>query len=421
MGYLANVSPPTFLEALRFWTWLGFVSFGGPAGQIATLHREVVQKKRWIAEGRFTHALAYCTLLPGPEAQQLVTYVGWLLHGTLGGVVAGSLFVLPGLFVMIGLSAAYFTWGSVGPVAAAFAGVKPAVVAVVALAAWRVARRSLAGWPERLLALGALIAVLLDVPFPYLVGAALLLGTRLPARGPAAHGKPASTPADPSGEPVSFVLGDEDPPPPHAVPQARRLATTLAVGLALGVGTLRLLPAGLATMARFFTSAAFLTFGGAYAVLPYVHDGAVAHQWATSAQVVDGLALGETTPGPLILIVSFVGYAGAGVAGAVVATFFTFLPSFCFILLGAPFVERARTLPKLRGPMTAVSAAVVGVILHLALRLGGNALFPDGRFDPVAVVVALVAGALLFRERVGIVGVLLGAAMVGLGRSLLSI
>ena len=143
------MTPPTFFEALRFWTWLGFVSFGGPAGQIATLHREVVQKKRWIAEGRFTHALAYCTLLPGPEAQQLVTYIGWLLHGTLGGIVAGSLFVLPGLLVMIGLSAAYFTWGSVGPVAAAFAGVKPAVVAVVALAAWRVARRSLAGWPER--------------------------------------------------------------------------------------------------------------------------------------------------------------------------------------------------------------------------------------------------------------------------------
>ncbi len=415
------MTPPTFFEALRFWTWLGFVSFGGPAGQIATLHREVVQKKRWIAEGRFTHALAYCTLLPGPEAQQLVTYIGWLLHGTLGGIVAGSLFVLPGLLVMIGLSAAYFTWGSVGPVAAAFAGVKPAVVAVVALAAWRVARRSLAGWPERLLALGALIAVLLDVPFAILIGVALLLGTQLPARPAAAHGKPASSASGPAPEASGFVLGEDDPPPPHAVPDARRLSATLLVGVVLGVGTLLALPEGLAAMARFFTSAAFLTFGGAYAVLPYVHDGAVAHHWATSAQVVDGLALGETTPGPLILIVSFVGYAGAGVSGALVATFFTFLPSFCFILLGAPFVERARTLPKLRGPMTAVSAAVVGVILHLALRLGGNALFPDGRLDPVAVVVALVAGALLFRDRVGIVGVLVGAAVVGLGRSLLNI
>lgn len=391
---------PTFAEAARWWLQLGFISFGGPAGQIATMHREVVERRRWLSEGRFQHALAYCTVLPGPEAQQLATYIGWLLHGLPGGIVAGGLFILPSLFLLVGLSWAYVDYGGAPPVAAAFTGVQPAIVAVVLLAAWRIARRALRGWPARLLAAGSLLACLAGVPFPAVVLGALLLGTT----GQFGHlvGHAVSAGND------DAVVGDHTP-----VAFAARPVLVVSCALAIGGGAVPFLGPDLQEMAGFFTGLALLTFGGAYAVLPYLHDGAVLRGWATSAQVMDGLALGETTPGPLIMVVTFVGFMGRGVTGALVATLYTFLPSLVFILAGAPLVERARQVPKLAGPLAAVSAAVVGVIVHLGLRLGEHAVVPGGTLDPGALVVAGVALVALVRFEVGIVTVIAASAAVG--------
>ena len=394
---------PTFAEAAGWWLKLGFVSFGGPAGQIATMHREVVERRRWLSEARFQHALAYCTVLPGPEAQQLATYIGWLLHGLPGGIVAGALFILPSLFLLVGLSWAYVDYGNVPAVAAAFRGVQPAIVAVVLLAAWRIARRSLRGWPARALALASLLACLGGVPFPAVVLGAFVLGTT----GQFGHHVGAKVARGDD----EAVIGDHTP-----VAFAARPVLVTAVALVIGGGLAAFLVPDLREMALFFTGLALLTFGGAYAVLPYLHDGAVDRGWAFSAQVMDGLALGETTPGPLIMVVTFVGFLGGGVLGALVATLYTFLPSFVFILAGAPLVEKARQVPKLAGPLAAVSAAVVGVIVHLGIRLGEHALWPGGTLDGAALVVSLLALVALVRFDVGIVSVIGVAAAVGWGR-----
>ncbi|MBM4368478.1 MAG: chromate efflux transporter [Deltaproteobacteria bacterium] len=399
------VHAPSFRDAALWWLKLGFISFGGPAGQIATMHRELVERRRWISEGRFQHALAYCTVLPGPEAQQLATYIGWLLHGIPGGIVAGGLFVLPSFFVLSGLTWLYLAYGSMPLVAATFAGVKPAVVAVVFLAAWRIARRALGNWPARGLAAVTLLACLLGVPFPILVLVALALG-RTGHFGAARHASSRAAVDD------EAVIGDH-----HAAPPGRPVLVTGA-SLALGAAAYLLLGDDLRAMAGFFTGLALLTFGGAYAVLPYLHDGAIARGWISSAQMMDGLALGETTPGPLIMVVTFVGFVARGWAGAGVATFFTFLPSFCFILAGAPLVERARAVPSLAGPLAAVSAAVVGVILHLGLRLAQHALLPEGHVDYIALVVMLGSLYLFIRRDTSMMLVLAGAALLGLLRGL---
>ncbi len=396
---------PSFRDAALWWLKLGFISFGGPAGQIATMHRELVDRRRWISEGRFQHALAYCTVLPGPEAQQLATYIGWLLHGIPGGLVAGGLFVLPSFFVLGGLTWLYLAYGSLPLVAASFGGVKPAVVAVVFLAAWRIGKRALRSWSSRALAVASLAACLAGVPFPAVVLVALALGAtgRFGAGGHAA-GKVAGD--------DDAVIGDH-----HVAPAGRPWLVT-ACSLALGVATYAALGDELRDLAQFFTGLAFLTFGGAYAVLPYLHDGAIARGWISSAQMMDGLALGETTPGPLIMVVTFVGFVARGWAGASVATIFTFLPSFFFILAGAPLVERARAVPSFAGPLAAVSAAVVGVIVHLGLRLAGHALLPGGSPDYLGVAVVLVALYLFIRRDTNMMIVLGGAAAVGLLRGL---
>jgi len=427
---------PSFREALRFWAWLGCVSFGGPAGQIAIMHRELVERRRWISERRFLHALNYCMVLPGPEAQQLATYLGWLMHRTWGGVVAGALFVLPSLVVLIALSWAYVAHDSVPLVAAVFAGVKPVVVAIVAHAAWRIGARALRHPLHWALAVAAFVALYaFAVPFPAIVLAAAAIGAaggRLvpSAFGPAGH---AGSDAQPH---AAAAIDDDTAPPPHArhswAHAARVIGACAALWLAGYAVATRLDGGGdtLQSMARFFTQAAFVTFGGAYAVLPYVHQAAVeAHGWLTSSQMIDGLALGETTPGPLIMIVAFVGYVGAwtkaalgpdalalaGVAGACVATFFTFLPSFLFILVGGPLVESTRGSLRWTAPLSGVTAAVVGVIANLALFFALHVLVPAGSVNAQALLIALGAAAALFGGKVGVISVIAAGAATGIG------
>ena len=429
---------PTREEAFRYWLKLGFISFGGPAGQIAIMHDELVERRRWISEGRFLHALNYCMLLPGPEAQQLATYIGWLMHRTWGGIVAGGLFVLPSLLILVALSWVYMAFGNVPVVAGFFYGIKPAVTALVVHAAWRVGSRTLTNAWLWAIAGGAFFAIFaLDLPFPVIVlvaGAVGYLGGRLaPRRFEAwrAH--------DVAGRSYGpALIDDRTPVPAHARFAWARLRAVLVVCLGLWAVALGALAAAfgwsgaLTQMGWFFTKAALMTFGGAYAVLPYVYQGAVEHhQWLTAPQMIDGLALGETTPGPLIMVVAFVGFVGgwnqaifgieslflAGAAAATVVTFFTFLPSFFFIFLGAPFIESTHGNLRFTAPLTGITAAVVGVIVNLALFFAWHVLWPegrDGRFEWASAVIGLGAAVALFRLKAGVIPVVLGCGLVGL-------
>ena len=432
---------PGFGEALRYWWKLGWISFGGPAGQIAIMHRELVDEKRWISEARFLHALNYCMVLPGPEAQQLATYIGWLMHRTLGGIVAGGLFVLPSLFVLIALSWIYMAFGHVAAVAGALYGVKPAVTAIVLHAAWRIGSRALKSPPLWAIAAAAFVAIYaFAVPFPAIVLAAGLLGAlggklapkQFAAGGAHAAGGGAHPPA---------VIDDDTPTPAHARFRGSRLALVLAVSLLLWGGTLGALAllapdATLPQMGWFFTKAALVTFGGAYAVLPYVVQGAVENfGWLTAPQMIDGLALGETTPGPLIMVVAFVGFVGgwtkqlfgteelflAGAAAATVATWFTFLPSFMFILAGGPLIESTHGQLKFTAPLTGITAAVVGVIVNLAVFFAVHVLWPaglSGPFDVASALIGIAAAIALFRYKVGVIPVILACAAAGLALTL---
>ena len=417
-----------FSEALRFWLKLGFISFGGPAGQIAIMHRELVERRAWISERRFLHALNYCMVLPGPEAQQLATYIGWLLHGVRGGIAAGGLFVLPSLFILIALSWIYVEYGNVPAVAAVLHGVKPAVVAIVLAAAWRIGTRALRHpllWAVAAAAFIALFAF--EVPFPAVIAAAALVGWFGGRAAPNVFMTMGHTASKDTGR--AAVIDDDTPTPEHAKFTVRRVVIVTAVFLATWAVTLGALamasgPSGsLAQMGWFFTKSALVTFGGAYAVLPYVLQNAVeTYGWATAPQMIDGLALGESTPGPLIMIVAFVGYLGAGVAGACVATFFTFLPSFFFILAGGPLVERTRDDLKLTAPLTAISAAVVGVILNLTVYFAWHVLWPaasaggpfSGGFDYASAVIAAIAATLLLMKKAEVIPVIVASGIAGL-------
>ncbi|MFN0313818.1 MAG: chromate efflux transporter, partial [Burkholderiales bacterium] len=429
---------PTFKQALRFWLWLGFVSFGGPAGQIAIMHRELVERRRWISERRYLHALNYCMLLPGPEAQQLATYIGWLMHRTWGAIVAGGLFVLPSLVILIVLSWIYVAFGHLPVIAGVFYGIKPAVTAIVVQAAHRIGSRALRNNALWAIAAAAFAAIfLLHVPFPWIVLTAAVVGylggKYAPARfnlgGGHASAKTSYGPA---------VIDDDTPAPAHAKFTAAKFARVLLVGLGLWGGGMAVLTAlygwngALTQMGWFFTKAALLTFGGAYAVLPYVYQGAVEHhQWLSAPQMIDGLALGETTPGPLIMVVAFVGFVGgwtkalfggdalflAGATAATVVTFFTFLPSFVFILLGGPAVESTRGDLRFTAPLTAITAAVVGVILNLALFFAYHVLWPsgfEGHFEWISALIGVAAFVALFRFKIGVIPVLAACALAGL-------
>jgi chromate transporter len=437
-------TPPavSFGLALRFWLKLGFISFGGPAGQIALMHEELVVRRRWISERRFLHALNYCMLLPGPEAQQLATYLGWLMHRTAGGLAAGVLFVLPSLFILVALSWVYVRFGQVPQVAAVFWGLKPAVVALVVHAAWRLGGRTLRH-PLRV-GIAVLSFALIAGPglgFPWIVlGAALvgLAGTRwAPQAFAAAQSAASAPPAAAGNSPQPACIDDDTPTPAHARFSRARLVRVVlaclglglaaAAGLALAVGP----QSAYLAMARFFTQAALVTFGGAYAVLPYVVQGAVEqHGWLSTAQMMDGLALGETTPGPLIMVVAFVGFLGgwqqallgpeallaAGVLGAGVATFFTFLPSFLFILAGGPLVEATRGRLGFTAPLTAISAAVVGVIASLGVFFAVHTVWPRGlgqAMDVPALVLATVVTLALVRWKLSAMTVLGACAAAG--------
>ncbi len=421
-----TTTPPTLGAALAFWHRLGWISFGGPAGQIAIMQSELVDRRKWIGQATFLHALNFCMLLPGPEAQQLATYVGWRLHGWRGAVAAGGLFVLPGALVMFALSWLLAARGSAPPVAAILGGIKPVVIAIVVHAVWRIGSRALKGPPAFVLAALAFLALYFGhVDFPLVILAAGLIGA-LSARLP-----------------VSPFLGashGDAPDMPHP-PLPRRWVLRLA-GYAALFAMLWAVPVGVvlllmgvepfAAIARLFTSAAFVTFGGAYAVLPYIADAAVNDlHWLTAPEMVDGLALAETTPGPLILVLQYVGFfAGWKHAGlhdpllaasvaALLTTYVTFLPSFLFILAGAPYVEALRTLRWASSALGAITAAVVGVILNLAVFLGAAVLVPAGHVDWLAVVVALVAFAALWRFHVAVHWLVVAGAALGLLRLLL--
>ena len=439
MNELAAPRQVSRREAFLYWLKLGFISFGGPAGQIALMHTELVERRRWISEGRFLHALNYCMLLPGPEATQLAVYIGWLLHRTRGGIVAGVLFILPSLLLLMGLGWIYLAYGHLPVLAGIMDGIKPAVVAIVLAAAWRLGSRTLRNGVLIAIAALAFVAIaLLQLPFPLIVlGAAVAgaVGVRLRpsaflAPGSArAHGGAKRTSASPA------LIDDDTPTPAHARFSWPRLALVALGGVALmGLAWLALAAWGgthgtLAQMGWFFSKAALLTFGGAYAVLPYVVQGAVEHYgWLDATQMIDGLALGETTPGPLIMIVAFVGFVGgwthallgpqalplAGLLGGAVAALFTFLPSFIFILAGGPLVEATRGDLRLTAPLTAISAAVVGVIASLAVYFGREVFFAGGVFQPAALVIGALAAVALLRYRVGTIKLLAACALAGL-------
>lgn len=426
----------TFSQAFWYWLKLGFISFGGPAGQIAVMHQDLVEKKRWISERRFLHALNYCMLLPGPEAQQLATYIGWLMHGAWGGIVAGLLFILPSLLILIGLSWIYLSYGDLPIIASALYGIKPAVTAIVLSAAYRIGSRVLKNWLLWLMAGLAFGAIFfLKAPFPIIVLAAALLGLigskimpRLFISG--GHG----------GKQRSYgpaLIDDDTPPPVHAFFSTFKLVLIILAGLLLWGGVMGGLVAqqgwqgALTQLGWFFSKAALLTFGGAYAVLPYVYQGAVEQfHWLTAEQMMDGLALGESTPGPLIMVVTFVGFVAgwtqelfggdqlfiAGLVAALVVTYFTFLPSFLFILAGGPLVESTHGNLKFTAPLTGITAAVVGVILNLAVFFAYHVFWPNGfmgEFDAIAASIAAGALLALIRYKINVMAVLFACAVAG--------
>lgn len=431
-------APISLRQAFWFWLKLGFISFGGPAGQISIMHQELVENRRWISESRFLHALNYCMVLPGPEAQQLATYIGWLMHRTWGGVIAGALFVLPSLFILIFLSWIYIAYGDVSWVAGLFYGIKPAVTAIVLQAAHRIGSRALKNNVLWAIAGASFVAIFaLNVPFPLIVLSAALVGYVGGRFSPrffnAASGHGAAKKSY-----GAAIIDDQTPTPAHAIFSWTKFASVFFVGVILWLVPMGLLCAifgwqhDFTQMGWFFTKAALLTFGGAYAVLPYVYQGAVGHyQWLTPTQMIDGLALGETTPGPLIMVVAFVGFVGgyvkallgadhlflSGALAAALVTWFTFLPSFIFILAGGPFVETTHNNLKFTAPLTAITAAVVGVILNLALFFGYHVLWPQGfggYFDMGSAVIALAAAIALFKFKRNVIHVIGAAALIGL-------
>lgn len=433
----------SFLEAVIYWLKLGFISFGGPAGQISMMHQELVERRRWISEQRFLHALNYTMVLPGPEAQQLATYIGWLMHGTWGGIAAGMLFVLPSLFILIALTWIYLVYSELPAVAGILYGIKPAVTAIVVFAAYRIGSRALKNNILRAISVLAFIALFVfNTPFPYIVLMAGLIGYA------GSHFMPGQFQTGGHHEQSKNTYGpalidDDTPVPEHARFKWSRFMAFTLTGFLIWGTVLTLLSANygwentLTQMGWFFTKAALVTFGGAYAVLPYVYQGGVEHYaWLNASQMIDGLALGETTPGPLIMIVAFVGFVGgwskevfgpdmlflAGMTGACIATLFTFLPSFLFILLGGPAVEATRDDIKYTAPLTGITAAVVGVIVNLAVFFAYHVLWPEGfgtAFEWFSALIGIAAFTALFKYKAGIVSVISVCAIIGLSYSLL--
>ncbi|HZH90297.1 MAG TPA: chromate transporter [Pyrinomonadaceae bacterium] len=468
-GSDVNASPAhpahvSFGEAFRFWVKLGFISFGGPAGQIAIMHRELVERRRWLSEERFLHALNYCMLLPGPEAQQLAIYIGWLMHRTWGGIVAGAFFVIPSIFILLALSYVYAKYGQISSVAGVLGGFKPVVVAIVVEALLKIGGRALKRRFHYLIAAAAFVGIFfLHIPFPLIVLAAGLCGLACARFRPQLLvAPPAKAAAQSTGSSVggharvetkrdedstgarpstSYVIQDDAPQGAHTQPSKIRTLKILLIGLLLwalpfaaiiwwsGSGSLH------AHEYRFFTQAALVTFGGAYAVLAYVTQAAVgSYNWLTQAQAVDGLALAETTPGPLIMVLQFVGFmagwnhppggmdqTASAIAGALITTYTTFLPCFLFIFLGAPYIERLRGNSNLTGALSGITAAVVGVILNLALVFGVAVIWPQGLLagetNLFALILTVAAFVALYRWKLDVLWVVLAGGALGLLRA----
>lgn len=423
---------PTFAEAFRFWLKLGFISFGGPSGQIAMMHTELVERKRWIDNARFLHALNFCMLLPGPEAQQLAIYIGWLLHKTRGGIVAGALFVIPSIFILWALSYVYIVFGNIPWIAAVFYGLKPAVLAIVAAAVIRIGSKALKNAVMWSLALAAFVAIyFFRVPFPLIIISAGILGLVgakiLPHyfRGENAY------PVD--VDLASKAVGNAKP----SLFRALKISATWIVIWALPLTLVGIFLGSQHTVFRegiFFSKAAVVTFGGAYAVLPYVSQQAVEnYHWLAPEQMLDGLGLAETTPGPLIMVLQFVGFVGgwnhpgnlpplvSATLGALVTTWTTFVPCFLWVFLGAPYIERLRGVKQLTAALSTVTAAVVGVILNLAVWFGLHVIFPaTGNVDWFAVAVCAIAFVGMLRWKWNIIPVVIGSGLCGLSFHLLS-
>jgi len=439
---------PTLREATLVWARIAALSFGGPAGQIAVMHRVLVEEKRWLGDGRFLHALNFCMLLPGPEAQQLATYIGWLMHGVRGALVAGGLFILPGVLAIMGLSWVYAAYGEVGFVSALFFGLKAAVLAIVLQAVVRVGKRALKNRAMRVIAAISFLAIFaFQTPFPLIVAAAAVIGWAGAKAGLRAfragggHGAVGKSHVDDA----ETLLGEEAALSPNARRDAMRAGFVAVALWLLPVAAIVLLASGsvFADIATYFSKLAVLTFGGAYAVLAWVAQEAVGtYGWLQPSEMLDGLGMAETTPGPLIMVLQFVGFMGAmreagwanpfvaGTLGGLLTTWVTFVPCFAWIFLGAPFMEGLRKNDALSAALSAVTAAVVGVILNLAVwfaihvvwreveRIGAGPVQMDlpvwTSIDPVAAVLSILAVAAVFRLKLGMATVLAGSAALGL-------
>ena len=423
----------TFKDALKFWTKLGFISFGGPAGQIAIMHQEVVERRKWIGENQFLRALNFCMLLPGPEAQQLATYIGWRLHGTWGGIAAGSLFIIPSIFVMLLLSYLAVAHIDVPMVAAAFYGIQPVVVAVVIEAVLRIGKKALKHQTLYAFAALAFIGIyFLKLPFPFIVAAAAISGLFMQRWLPRV-----------------FCIGNFDPQTNACIVESDPAGTNNAIKpsfahvlkvfsicfvlWAIPVGSI-LISLGynntLTQIGLFFTKAAFVTFGGAYAVLSYITEFAVSSGWLSTEQMLVGLGLAESTPGPLIMVTQYAGFVSAwnlpggmnpltaAIFGALVTTYVTFLPCFFFIFAGAPFIEAMAGNQRLQAALTGITAAVVGVVLNLAVWFGHKVILPNGTVDLFALVAAIVSLALLVKFHLPIHWLVPAGAVAGIIRQL---
>ena len=440
-------TPPqiTLKEAFMYWLKLGFISFGGPAGQISIMYQDLVENKRWISKKRFLHALNFCMLLPGPEAQQLATYIGWLMHRTLGGLIAGLLFVLPSFFILVLLGFIYMSYGELPIIKAVFSGIKPAVVAIVLFAAYRIGQRTLHNFILSLIALASFIAIFFfKLPFPLIVLSAAVIGWIGSHRYAKYFESHSHASIKENTKHQSSIINDNTAIPLHAKYNTQKLIKTLAIGILIGVAAFCYLIYAygfdhlLTQTALFFTKAALLTFGGAYAVLPYVYQGVVEHyHWISPQQMIDGLALGETTPGPLIMVITFIGFVSGWVNNfmptlnpifsalltTTAATFFTFLPSFIMIFVGAPLIESTRKNIKFAAPLTAITSAVVGVILNLALFFAYHVFWNEkaSAISYASILITLISLIALIRFKVNTLYVIFASCIVGIVLSTLNI
>lgn len=435
------IGKPSFKEALKFWLKLGFISFGGPAGQIAIMHEFVVQKKKWISESRFMHALNYCMLLPGPEAQQLATYIGWLLHGRLGGLAAGILFILPSLFILLAMSVVYVNYGNIPWIYAMFNGLKPAVIAIVILALIKIGKKSLLGPFHVFISIAAFVLIaFFKIPFPLIIIGSVILSLILKQWKPELLKLSDQTNQQLQADESMYYIHHETLVE-GAQFSKKRLAFQLSAGVVLWVLPLLLFFLFAPEfnfwnqLVIFFTKAAFVTFGGAYAVLPYVAQVSVDQfGWLSSLEMIDGLALGETTPGPLIMVLAFVGFMAGynhfglsilmGSVGLLATTYYTFLPCFIFVLAGAPLIEQTKGNQQVKNILAITTAAVVGVVFNLTIYLGNAVVFPEAmRLDAIqwpSLIWIIISGVAMYKYNIGMIKWILASAIFGLCSYLMS-